>query len=408
MLTEHSIEACARYIVDCARHVIESFGPRAPGSEAERRTQAFIKDELAAFCDGDVWLEPFPVAGKAFFSMHAIAASLLVISIVLWRLHPALSVALDVLAMSVWYFQLGRYRLFLDPFFAKTTSCNVYGRIKPRGPIRRRMILSGHADAACEFRFAYLAPRLFRYITMALLAGLAGLVAFHLLAFAAWVAGGRLWAVAEPLGALHLLAIPAILPGVFYNRISRIVPGANDNLSGAFAAVGIAKHLRESGVQMENTELGIAILGSEEAGLRGAKAFAKKHKAQFSDVETIFVALETFHDAEHFTVYNRDMNGTVKHDPEACRLFQEAGRQCGLELPYGSVYLGSSDASAFTQAGWRATHLAAMDPAPPEYYHTRRDNWDNMNKECLCKAVAITCAALQLYDGQATASPPSP
>jgi len=398
MLNESQISRCAAYVTERTRHVIESFGPRAPGSEAERRTQEFVREELAACCDGEVLFEPFQVAGKAFFLMQAVAALTLLASIVLWRVHPAISLGLDLLALSVLYFQLWRYRLFLDPFFPKSASCNVYGRIKPKGETKRRIILSGHVDAACEWRFAYLAPRLFPYFFVTLLAGLAGIVLLHLTGVIAWFAGGPLWETAQNVQWLQWLLVPGILLGFFFNNVSQTVPGANDNLSGTFAAVGIAKYLKESGVQLQNTELGITILGSEEAGLRGAKVFAEKHKVEFDDVETAVIVLETLRDLDHIKVYNRDMNGAVKLDDAVCRLLQEAGKDCGLDPPYATVFLGSTDAAAFAQAGWRAGVLAAMDPRPADYYHTRRDNWDNMDEACLRKAIAVVCAAIRRYD----------
>ena len=397
MLNESQISGCAAYVTERTRHVIESFGPRAPGSEAERRTQELVRQELTACCDGEVLFEPFQVAGKAFFSMQAVAASILMVSVVLWHAHPLISVGLDLLALSVLYFQLWRYRLYLDPFFPKSASHNVYGRISPGGETTRRIILSGHADAACEWRFAYLAPRLFPYFMIALLAGLAGIVLLHLAGFIAWLAGGSLWEAAQQMQWLQWLLVAGIVLGVFFNNVSRTVPGANDNLSGTFAAIGIAKHLKESGVQLQNTELGIAILGSEEAGLRGAKVFAERHKAEFEDVDTAVIVLETLRDLDHIKVYNRDMNGTVRLD-DVCRLLQEAGRACGLDIPYASVFLGSTDAAAFAQAGWRAGVLAAMDPRPADYYHTRLDNWDNMDEACLRKAIAVVCAAIRIYD----------
>ncbi len=398
MLNESTISKCARYVTNRTRHVIESFGPRAPGSEGERRTQEFVREELAACCDGEVLFEPFQVAGKAFFLMQAVAALTLLASVVLWHAHPAISLGLDMLALSVLYFQFWRYRLFLDPFFPKSTSYNVYGLIKPKGETRRRIILSGHADAAREWRLAYLAPRLFPYFFVALLAGLAGIVLLHLAGFIAWLAGGAMWEAAQNVQWLQWLLVPGILLGVFFNNVSRTVPGANDNLSGTFAAMGIAKHLKESGVQLQNTELGIAILGSEEAGLRGAKVFAEKHKNEFCDVETAVIVLETLRDLDHIKVYNRDMNGTIRLDDTVCRLLRDAGKACGLDLPYATVFVGSSDAAAFAQAGWRAGALAAMDPRPADYYHTRRDNWDNMDEACLRKAIAVVCAAIRIYD----------
>ena len=398
MLSESEVNACASYVTSRVKHVIETFGPRAPGSEGERRTQEFVREELAAFCDGEVHSEPFQVAGKAFFAMHAVGSALLIASILAWFLHPALSAMLDALALSVWYFQLLRYRLYLDPFFPKSTSCNVYGRIKPKGEIKRRIILSGHSDAACEFRFSHLSPALFRAIVPALLLGLAALAIFHGFGLIAWCVGDGLWHLARTLAWVQFAILPFILLGVFFNDVSRIVPGANDNLSGVFTSVGIAKALKESGVQLENTELIAASLGSEEAGLRGAKAFAAKHKAEFEDVETTVVVLETLRDLDHLGVYDRDMNGTVKHDARACGLLHAAGANCGLDLPFLSIFLGSSDGAAFTQAGWRAAVLAAMDPAPAAYYHTRLDNWDNMSEACLRKVVALVCEAIRQYD----------
>lgn len=400
MLNKCSISACAAYVTERTRHVIESFGPRPPGSEAERKAQEFVRDELAACCDGEVLLESFPVAGTAFFAMHVVAASLLLLSILLWQVHPALSLLLDAAALSVWYFQLVRYKAFLDPFFPKTTSCNVYGRIKPKGKVRRRVILSGHADASCEWRYGHLTPRLLPYIIMGFLGGLVVLVLLHVLGFAAWSAGGAFAGAATWLGSLQLLLFPSVALAVFFNNIAVTVPGANDNLSGVFTAVGIARHLKESGNPLQNTELGIAILGSEEAGLRGAKDFARRHKAECEDVETIVIVLDTFRDLDHFCVYNRDMNGTVRHDAGVCRLLQAAGKECGLSLPFATVFLGASDASAFTQAGWRAALLSAMDPRPADYYHNRRDNWDNMDEECLRNAIAVVCTLVRTLDAE--------
>ncbi len=402
MLSDSAISACARYVVEKARHVIESFGDRPPGSEAERKTQELVRDELASCCDGEILFEPFEVAGKAFFSMHFVGSSFLFLSILLWPLHPVISVLLDVMALSVWYFQLVRYKLYLDPFFPKSISHNVYGRIRPKGEIKRRIILSGHPDAACEFRYSFVAPRFFPYIVMILLAGMALIVLVHLAGLAAWIAGGPVWGFIHRFAALEWLLLPGALAGAFFNNVSRTVPGANDNLSAVFTATGIAKHLKESGLRLEHTEIGFASLGSEEAGLRGAKVFAERHKREFEDVETSVIVLETLRDLGHLGIFNRDMNGTVRLDEDVCHLLHEAGEACGLDLPYDNVYLGSTDAAAFAQAGWRAAMLGAMDPHPADYYHTRLDTWDNMDEACLRQAVAVVCAALRIYDSAAS------
>jgi Zn-dependent M28 family amino/carboxypeptidase len=199
-------------------------------------------------------------------------------------------------------------------------------------------------------------------------------------------------------GALQLLCLPGLLSGFFFNNFNVVSPGANDNLSGALITAGLARQLGEAGIRTENTEIVFLITGSEEAGLRGAKAFAAKHAVEFRDVETIFIGVDTIRDLAHMKVYNRDMNGIVNHDAKVCQLLKDAGTACGLELTYGSAFIGSSDATAFTQAGVPSVALIAMDPAPAPYYHTRLDNWDNMDKECLRKCIELVAKAIEMYD----------
>jgi putative aminopeptidase FrvX len=177
-----------------------------------------------------------------------------------------------------------------------------------------------------------------------------------------------------------------------------VSPGANDNLTGTFIAVAALKHLHEAGTRFENTEVACLITGSEEARLRGAKAFAEAHQRELNDKDTILVAFDTLRDAEHLAVCNRDLNGTVRHDPDVCALLQEAGKNCGLSLKFESVYVGSTDATAFTQAGIRAAAIGGMDPSPPRYYHTRLDHWKNMEPDCLRRSFALVMEVIALYD----------
>ncbi|HRK35970.1 MAG TPA: hypothetical protein PLJ47_15345, partial [Candidatus Hydrogenedentes bacterium] len=172
MLGSEQIDACTRYVMERARFVIESFGPRPPGSDAERQTQELVKADLEQCCDGPVTFEAFQVAQKAFFSMQMVGGVLALGAFVGYWVHPAIAFALVTLAAIVMYNQLLRYRLFLDPFFPKKTSYNVAGRQSPAGPIKRRIILNGHPDAAYEWRFNYLAPKQFPFIVLYSLLGL--------------------------------------------------------------------------------------------------------------------------------------------------------------------------------------------------------------------------------------------
>lgn len=400
MLSEAQIAACSQYVMERARFVIETFGPRPPGSEAERKTQELVKVDLEACCDGPVSMEEFPVAQKAFFSMQAIGGILSLAGFVLYRIHPALALASVLLALFILYHQLIKYHLLLDTFFPKKPSYNVAGRILPSGPVTRRIILNGHPDAAYEWRFNYLAPKYFPIIVLYTLAGL-----FLSLAGSAVATVALLVAPASSGGLVTIIwyvmacFLPGAVLGILFNNLSVVAPGANDNLTGTFLATGILRQLREAGVQLKNTELMAVITGSEEAGLRGAKAWAKRHREECKDVETVVVAIDTIRDLEHLYIYNKDLNGTLPHDSAVCELLKQAGRNTlGRTLPDGTVTLGSSDGTAFTQEGFRCAAVCAMDPHPAHYYHNRRDTWQDMNAECLNVTAALLVEAIRLYD----------
>ena len=108
--------------------------------------------------------------------------------------------------------------------------------------------------------------------------------------------------------------------GFFFDDPKRPVDGANDNLTGVFASMAVLQFLSFNNIELEHTEVVAVSMGGEEAGLRGSKAFVKAH--DFSDVETVCIAVDTLRDFEYMGVFNKDMSGTVKHDKQAVALLQ--------------------------------------------------------------------------------------
>ncbi len=395
-----ALKSSSRYVLERTKEVIENFGPRPPGSEGEGRLQESVREELSHYCDGEVDLEPFQVAQKAFMSMPWVSSTLLILSFLSYWISPLIALALSGLGVATVYWVLIRYRLFLDPFFPKQTSYNVLGFQKPTGEVKRRIILNSHPDAAYEWRFNYLCPEQFPFLLLYSLFALVAKFVIDLVIVILPLLFGEMETVVGWMFILQFVFLPGAVVGLFYTHFSVVSPGANDNLSGVFISLAIAKDFHEKNCRLENTEIGYLITGSEEAGLRGAKAFIDAHGDEYRDVETVFVALDTFRDLDHLSVYNKDMNGTVEHDPAVCRLLQTAGKDAGMDLPFATVTVGSTDGAAFTQGNHRAAALCAMDPHPADFYHTRRDHWSNMDEECIRKTIEILGAAIALYDRQ--------
>jgi len=333
--------------------------------------------------------------------MQAIGGVLTLAAIGAYWAHPAAALALMVAAATVMYFQLLRYRLFLDPFFPKKPSYNVAGRQSPVSAVKRRIILNGHPDAAYEWRFNYLAPKWFPLIVLYTLIGLIVMLAGSAIAtIAVFAMPASSETLVRVVGWVLALFVPAGILGILFNNLAVVAPGANDNLSGTFIATGILKYLRESGAHLQHTELMAVITGSEEAGLRGAKVWAQRHKRECEDVETIVLALDTFRDLPHLTIYNRDMNGVVAHDEDVSQLLKRAAIAAGHNLPFGTIYLGSSDDAAFTQAGFRTGMLGGMDPRPAHYYHNRRDTWEIMDAACIRATIEVLLETIRQFDEQ--------
>ena len=180
----------------------------------------------------------------------------------------------------------------------------------------------------------------------------------------------------------------------------KVVDGANDNLSGCYMGIAILKALKDEGIELENTELGVVLTGSEEAGLRGAKAWCEAHKDDFKDVPTFIISYDTIHDPKFLMTNYRDLNGTVAADKDVSDLFMEAAKAVDVPCKKGWVppLGGATDSAAFAQAGFRATGITGLNHKLEDYYHTRRDTYDNMNAEGLANCFAASVKALEMFD----------
>ncbi len=382
------------------KKICKDVGPRPAGSEQEHEAQKLMAAELDGACD-KVEIEPFDVHPGAFLGWILTDGIMMIAAIVLFFFGmSAIALALCALSLIFAIVEFLLYKKLLDPFFPKKTSHNVVAVRKPRGEVRRRIIFSGHADSANEWRFTYYggSKLLVPIIGLSFVGILLGLV------LGIWaVAAGHAFSAADS-GALNVMRyvflawIPILFTALFFENKKRPVMGANDDLTGCFISMAVVKYMQQHDIRFENTEVWVVLTGSEEAGLRGAKAFCKAHKNELSDVETVFVGLDTIRDYDFAAVYSRDLTGTVKNDAGACALVKEAAKQTGLDLPYKSVFFGATDAAAVTQAGMKAVSVAAMDPAPAKYYHTRLDTADNLDIKTVEAVLGVALETAFLFD----------
>ncbi len=387
--------AAADFMETEIKTVITRFGKRGPGMDGEKKACEYMADQLKDYGCDDVKVEPFDLHPAAFMGWIYITVSLVLAAFVLFFVpHIAARIVALVLVAVGAVVMLGEfimYRKVVDKIYPKMTSCNVTAVKKPTGEVKQRIFYNGHPDAACEWTFNYLGGGVL--FGAHVVFGIIGLVYLFAILIASFFLDDADLVLRLGLGTL--VFVPSwILYYVLWNE-KRIVDGANDNLTGCYMGIAILKALKEQGIELENTEVGVIISGSEEAGLRGAKEWAKAHKNDYNDVPTFIIAYDTIHEGKFLQVNQKDLNATVKADAEISRRFKEAADKLGITCNVGNVPFGATDSAAFNQGGFRATGITAMNHNLQNYCHTRYDSYDNLDKEALADCFAVSVQLLE-------------
>jgi Zn-dependent M28 family amino/carboxypeptidase len=201
-------------------------------------------------------------------------------------------------------------------------------------------------------------------------------------------AARRLWPAAA------VLSIPAVIALVSNLEIvlrDEVVPGANDNLSGAAAVVELARRLAPT--KPDDVEIVFGITGCEEAGTGGAVALANRQKDHWEPFRTVIIALDSlsngelryFVEGEIFKVPTPPWLEKILHDVAA------SDSRFSSVKPY-RIPSGATDALPFQANGFDAVALGCMDPTfgSPRYYHRPTDTLENLDLAQLATSVDFT------------------
>ncbi len=395
-------DAAAQYMVDEITYICKNFEKRGPGDYGEQQACEYAAKQMKEYGCDVAYVDEFKENPNAFFGWIYFTITCCFVALVSYFFIPALSIVFIVLGLLLCVLQFGLYKKIVDRFFKEKIGHNAAGFKKPTGEVKRRIIFNGHPDACWEWPFKYK----FTYLGFDIHMIVCFIGAFYMLGIAiASVAGAftNVPELATKLGLGGLAFTPFWFCLYFMWNEKRIVDGANDNLSGCYMGMAILKLLQDEGIEFENTEIGVVFSGSEEAGLRGAKAWCEAHANEFNDVPTFVYSYDTITQPEYLQVNYRDLNGTVKVDKDVSDLYYEACQELGIKCGKGMVppLGGATDSAAFAQAGMRATGITALNHALPDFYHTRLDTPDALNKECLADCFAASVKVLEMFDNGA-------
>lgn len=398
----------AQYMVDEITHICKDMPKRDPGSEGEKIACEYMADVLKKDCGCDeAKVESFKENPGSFFGWIYFTITFALAAIVLFFFCPIVSAVLIVLGLLIAFLQFGLYKKTMDRFFPEKTGHNVTAIKHCTGEVKRRIFFNGHPDAAWEWPVNYKLGGV-GFEGHAIICGI-GALYYLVISIMYVVQNGIGFAVIDKSSSLFkfaligLIFVPFLIGLYWMWNEKRVVDGANDNLSGCYMGIAVMKALQDAGITFENTEIGVVLTGSEEAGLRGSKAWCEAHKGEYQDVPTFFFSYDTIHDPKYLMTNYRDLNGTVKADKDVSDLFMEAAQALNVHCIKGWVppLGGATDNAAFAQAGFRSTGITGLNHKLEDYYHTRRDTYDNMNLEGLADCFAVSVKALEMFDNGA-------
>ena len=396
------------YMEKGIRHAAMAFGRRSAGSRGEAACQAYFRDELSEYADR-VEMDEFTLHPKAFLGWLVIAGIFDLLSVALyWGRGLTNSIAVPILAavliccsffMDLLEFVL--YRRFVDKLFPSAVSHNVFACRAAADKPQRRIVFCGHADAAYEMTFArHGGKKTLGPVLIGSSLGMLYMMALNITVLVRTLIAGPvpLQGMWGALGIVGLLFLPFFAGILVFVNWRRVVDGANDNLTGCYTAMGVLRLMAKEDIRFENTEVCCLITGAEEAGLRGALSFARERKAELSEMETVFIALDTMREMNQLMVYTRGQNGMQANSAKVGNLLARAAQNLGHPFKKAGFFLGATDAEALSRYGLQACAFCGVNHDPQPYYHTREDNADNLDMDCVSLSLHICMEAARLYD----------
>jgi Peptidase family M28 len=169
---------------------------------------------------------------------------------------------------------------------------------------------------------------------------------------------------------------------------SRVVPGANDNLSAVGALAALAHELAEG--PPDDVRVILLSTGSEEGFMEGMQGFARRHFGELDPATTEFLCLECIGSPQLCIVEAEGMLRMRHYTDSARDRLQRAGGEAGVELTRGLRTVAATDALIALRAGYPTCTLGGVDETKfPANYHWPTDVPDNLDWSSIDDAVEV-------------------
>lgn len=384
------------YVMDLIRQIVARCPQRRPASQDELVSQQIMKEEFDRLGLQTSWHHfRFSESLYADLALHFGMATL---GTAVSGLFPVAGLVMHGLAAASYAAQSTRKHRVLRHLLKSKQSQNLLAVMPADVPVGTgpalRIVFLGHADAA--FTGLLFDPRVVKRTmgtpppfdrALALATGsTAALTLFDM----ARIVFGPLTLPLRPIE--WMLTAPALLSFLLNMEIvlrDKVVPGANDNLTGTVALPVLASRL--AAVKPADVELVFCVTGCEEAALGGGMALAEDMKNVWDKDRTVIIGLDSISNGQ---LQYTESEGEIFALRSPKWLTDLAASVAASKPAFNSVKgfdipIGGTDVAAFLTRGFGGLCLVAIDRAfgSPTHYHTMNDTPDNLDQDTLMNSI---------------------
>ena len=159
----------------------------------------------------------------------------------------------------------------------------------------------------------------------------------------------------------------------------KVVPGANDNLTGVAVLLSLARSLRDDPLPA-GTRVILLSTGSEESFMEGMQAFGRRHFGDLPAESTTVVCIDTVGSPNLLALEGEGMVWMNEYPKDLLAEVREAASQLGIALVPNLRLRNATDGLIALRAGYPTAALCSVDDLKvPTNYHWPTDTPDNVD-----------------------------
>lgn len=395
-MANFDFKAAANRMMAFIKKVETEVGPRLPGSDEERAAAALIKDEYEKNIGIKPVSEPFKVAPESGIGSIPYIGIGGLVALIAFMIYPVIGSVIAILCLLYFSLMGGYYTQIFDFLWKKHDTENFYTVQEPSsGKVDYTIILSAHYDSSWNWNLAKKNPKTFIPKIVYGVVGILSVLAFGFVlqfidngeyAAPLWTNAAEVIEWPWYIYLAYILPIVCI-PGIYFltqflsHDKAVASPGCMDNLTGIGLNQEIAKYFNENPDDLPaNCRLICAGMACEESGLRGSRAFVKRHKDDDMLKNCYQINVDSISDEDYFEVIQGDAVQMCKFDKELGDMLYDSLKELDLVKKTGRIWnpVGGCDSTPFCRAGVKTITFAAQNPIATDYYHTSNDKSDRL------------------------------